>query len=444
MQRLPTEGLRLEQAPPLAVPMTFFLTAPLAVMAAGGLLIVEGGAALATQWAPQTLALTHLGTLGLLAMVMMGALYQITPVVAGSAVPAVRLAHAVHALFVVGAVCLVWGLARYRTSALQAALWTLSSGLLLFLVPVGIALVRAPTRNRTVTGMRLAVGFLLLTGLLGLWMVHGHSGMRFPGARNLWIQVHLTAALLGWVGGLIGAVSWQVIPMFYLAPPMAAKTQRLCLALLALGVLLPVGVLGLELTGAGGLDTARLMRLAAIAALPALLVVWGLHPLLTLRSLARRRRRRRDPSLLFWQAGLVIAPLTAGAAAGNHLAVDPRWGLLFGWLAIWSWAGIIVHGMLTRIVPFLVWLHGFAPRVGEVTVPSVRALLPDHHVRLGFFLHLASVIAGVLAIVAGSPGLARLAGVLVLATGASLARCMLHVLRQRPREVAEAPARAAS
>ena len=49
-------------------------------------------------------------------------------------------------------------------------------------------------------------------------MAHGFSGMGFPGSRVLWSQAHLCIALVGWVGGLIAAVSWQVLPMFYLAP----------------------------------------------------------------------------------------------------------------------------------------------------------------------------------------------------------------------------------
>ena len=44
-----------------------------------------------TSWAPTSLALAHLGTLGMLGMVMLGALYQMTPVVAGSPVPRIRV-----------------------------------------------------------------------------------------------------------------------------------------------------------------------------------------------------------------------------------------------------------------------------------------------------------------------------------------------------------------
>ncbi len=47
-----------------------------------------------------------------------------------------------------------------------------------------------------------------------------------PVDRAPWIRVHLVAAFLGWVGGLIGAVSWQVLPMFYLAAPLSLPRRR--------------------------------------------------------------------------------------------------------------------------------------------------------------------------------------------------------------------------
>ncbi|MFZ5475254.1 MAG: hypothetical protein ACOZNI_00640, partial [Myxococcota bacterium] len=101
-------GLRLDQAPPLSIPAAFFATAPAAMIAAGGLVVVYPEA-LANRWAGPALALTHLGTLGLLAATMMGALYQLLPVVGGAPVPAVRLAHVVHVLFVGGLAGMVAG-----------------------------------------------------------------------------------------------------------------------------------------------------------------------------------------------------------------------------------------------------------------------------------------------------------------------------------------------
>ncbi|HJO22056.1 MAG: hypothetical protein QF890_05910 [Myxococcota bacterium] len=427
-----TEGLHLEQAPPLAIPLSFFLSAPIAVVGAGLLLLIGGSGALTTSWAPLTLSLTHLGTLGLLAMVMMGALYQMTAVVAGSPVPRVRLAYAVHPLFVLGVVCLCWGTASVSAGLVAFAIGPLGVALLLFLIPVGTALHRAPTRNQTVLGMLLAVTCFGIAAVLGILMAFGHGGLGFPGPRPLWTQVHLSVALLGWVGGLLSAVSWQVLPMFYLAAPVPRIYKLAIPWLIGAGVALPLVVLLVDgfgsLGGAGG----RSQQLAALGALPALVAVWGLHPLASLRSLASRRRRRSDGSLLFWRSGLLVAPAVALCAGAASLASDPRWGLLFGWLALWGWAGMVVHGMLTRIVPFLVWFHRFAPLVGRQRVPAARSLLPDRWVRRSYGLHVLTLFVGIGAIGLGGDGPARVLGASLLATGAGLFSLLVHVARQRP------------
>jgi len=78
------EGLRTDQAPPLTIPASFFLLAPLSMMAAGALLAAHGQDLLASRWLPAAMAATHLGTLGFLGAIMLGALYQMIPVVAGA------------------------------------------------------------------------------------------------------------------------------------------------------------------------------------------------------------------------------------------------------------------------------------------------------------------------------------------------------------------------
>ncbi len=121
---------------------------------------------------------------------------------------------------------------------------------------------------------------------------------------------------------------------------------------------------------------------------------------------------------------LLLIPLAAAA----FTIVDPRWQLLLGWFAVWGWAGMIMHGMLTRIVPFLVWFHRIAPLIGKTNVPSIRSLLSQRRITIGFSVHLASLIVGAAAIVTQADILARTTGVLLIVTGISLGSSLIHVL----------------
>lgn len=436
-----TPGLRLDDSPPLSIPLSFIMTAPVAIAAAGGVLIVSGAEALVSRWSPITVSLTHLGTLGTLTMVMLGALYQLMAVVVGSPVPWPRLAHVVHALFVIGVVALCLGTATHSSAALWLAISTLAPALLLFLVPVGTALARARSINETSFGIGAACTCLLVTAASGTYMALNLARMSFSGPREVWIQLHLGVALLGWVGGLIMAVSWQVIPMFYLARESLPVRFKWGIQILGfVGALLPFFVLGIPRSGALGAAPQAALATASVALTPAILAVWVLHPAATAWGLRGRRRKRVDGSLLFWKAGLSLAPFCALAAIAAFTFESPKWSLLLGWLAIWGWAAMIIHGMLSRIVPFLVWLHRFAPMIGKVPVPSVKKLLPDRWTRIGFWLHLATVVLGVAAIFSASDLLCRATGIGLLATAIWMARWLIHLARQRPEPILDSRA----
>jgi hypothetical protein len=425
---MPTGGLSLDQAPRLSIPTAFFLTIPIGILAAGCILMATGAAALSTPLSPQTLALTHAGTLGVLAMGMIGALYQMTPVIAGTPVPFTRIAHIVQVLLLAGLAGFVWRLLGGPVFAMSAAILCFTIAFLAFLLPLGSALLRPGTNSETVQGMRLAVVSLAVFTLIGLVMARGYSGHGFPENRFLWMQIHLTLALLGWVGGLIMSVSWQVIPMFYLAPAVGKTTMRWLFGLLLSGLVLPFAAI---FTDGGIGDVLSPAQLAALGALPAALVTWLLQPSLILRNISRRKRKRRDASLLFWKAGLISALLLIPLSLTALLLPEPHWQVLFGWMAIWGWAAMIMHGMLSRIVPFLVWFHRYSWRVGLEPVPSMRSLLSQRRIQIGFALHLSSVVMGVAAILIGEDILAQLTGVVLVATAISLGSMLIHVLKRR-------------
>jgi hypothetical protein len=103
---------------------------------------------------------------------------------------------------------------------------------------------------------------------------------------------------------------------------------------------------------------------------------------------------------------------------------------LYGMVVLWGWAGALVHGMLMRIVPFLVWLHWCAPRVGEPGVLSVRELLPDRFVTIGAALHAFTLIAGVVAVLTTEQLAWRIFGAGLAVTGAWLLFVLATTVRR--------------
>jgi len=382
-------ALSLEQAPPISVPLRFFLTAPLFLLGAGLLLLAYGPEALASRWSPVTLALTHLLTLGFLGMIMWGAMMQMLPVLAGSPVPAVLGASGVsHLLLGGGVVALVVGFLLGSPLALSLALGALAAGVGLFFLVVALALWRAPAANATITAMRYALLGLLLTALLG-GLLLGRLIHPFGALDSLRLtNLHLAWGLLVWVGILVLGVAYQVVPMFQLTPEYPPWMKRLLSHLLFILVLLwsPLYLFGGN----------------RLAALPIVLagLVYTLFALTTLRLQGRRKRRLPDITLDFWRLGM-----------GLLLLALPAWGLglLYeGWLllpgvVVLGFALSVVNGMLYKIVPFLSWFHlqhrklsllgGGGPRV-----PNMKDFIGGWTLDWQFYLHLAALAMLLLAV----------------------------------------------
>jgi hypothetical protein len=164
------------------------------------------------------------------------------------------------------------------------------------------------------------------------------------------------------------------------------------------------------------------------AGLPGAIAVWVVQPASIASLIRDRRRKRGDPSLSFWWLSIACAPIVLVLALATWLTDYGPATMLFGWFAIFGWAGAAIHGMLTRIVPFLVWFHRFASVVGLAEVPPMKRLLPDERARRQLFAHVATLVVGAVAIVTRVDLVARATGVLLAITGTLLTVSIVGVL----------------
>ncbi|TAK82508.1 MAG: hypothetical protein EPO20_20775 [Betaproteobacteria bacterium] len=351
--------LRFDQAPPFSVPLRFFLTAPAFAFLAALVALRQGPALFESRWSPAALAITHLLTLGVLGMVMLGAMLQILPVLAGAPVARPRaVAFAVHAGLALGTLALAAGFLTAEPALMALAMGLLGFAFAVFLSALAWALWRVRVVSATVAALRLAGIALAVTVLLGLWLAAGRSGfgaMPAPALRDL----HPAWGLLGWAGMLIAAVAAQVVPMFHMTPAYPKWMRWLPFA--ALGML------------AAGWIAGPVGLYAGFAAT----TLW-LH--------AKRRRRQPDVNFVFWRAAVVCS-----LAAALVWLATPYWGgqMLVGVLVIAGALLSVVTAMLYKIVPFLAWLH-LQARLGA-QAPNVRQYLDERKQRRQLWLHLLAV-----------------------------------------------------
>ena len=168
---------------------------------------------------------------------MTGALFQFLPVAAGCNIARPMLVAAtVHPLLAAAALLLPLGLAGGIAIALRVAAALFLFAVAIVVVATGRALLRTPAQGATVLALRLAVGGLAITVLLGTALADGLAGHRSWPLVDL-TSIHVAWGLGGWALVLLAGVSYFVVPMFQLTPPYPPRFAR-WLPLLLLAVLL--------------------------------------------------------------------------------------------------------------------------------------------------------------------------------------------------------------
>ncbi|MDP6205818.1 MAG: hypothetical protein QF457_08410, partial [SAR324 cluster bacterium] len=295
-----TGGLSLDQAPAEDIPLRFFISAPIFGILAGLMVLLKGNLLFSNTWMPETVALTHLLTLGWMGSVMFGALYQMIPVLVGGIVPFPKLSRMLHTMLIPAILLMVSGFFWNHSWMLKASLALLFPTILLFLLQLVQPLVQADGSRPVVLAMRFAAICLALTLLLGSLNLVQYSGW-WPVFldRNLLKTLNLQMGLLGWIGFLIFGVGFHVIPMFYLSKPFSDKQARgiLVIAFGSLSALSTGSILGM------GKEWLLLFSLPGLAS-----VFYFSYTLL--RMLHQRKRKVHDSTLRLWQGGILALSLS--------------------------------------------------------------------------------------------------------------------------------------
>ena len=190
-------GLSLDQAPPLSVPLRFFLTAPLFGIAASVLMLINGPEIFDSRWSLPMFALTHLITLGFISMVMIGAMQQLLPVLVGSPVKKPILVGTIlHILIIIGMPLLVAGFLLDQQFLLTVAFLMLGICFALFLAVTLHCLFTAQSQSDSVTAMRLSVISLAIAVSVGVCVGSGHTSDIAMFSWVVWTDVHLALIVI--------------------------------------------------------------------------------------------------------------------------------------------------------------------------------------------------------------------------------------------------------
>ena len=378
-------GLNIQQAPPISVPFRFFLTAPVFALLAAAVALWYGEDLFVLRWSPVTLAAVHLLTLGYMTMVMVGAMIQLLPVLAGTPVPKPRVvASIVHPALLIGTVMFAGGLLLAQPFLLKIAIAILGLGLTVFLVVTLSILSRAHNPTASVFAMGLATGALSITLLLGLTLAASRAwGIALPSlsVRDL----HPAWGLIGWTGLLVAGVAYQIVPMFQMTPSYPQWLMRGFAAV----IFVVLALWSVAKWGGEGI----VWQWLSLISIGLLAGAYILFAGITLNLQRQRRRRLPDVTLEFWRIGMVCVALATLLWVSQQFPIlnFPRSDVLLGVLMIIGAAMSFISGMLCKIVPFLAWFHLQARTGVGGALLNVKAMLPEKAQRMQLRLHLTAL-----------------------------------------------------
>lgn len=230
-------------------------------------------------------------------------------------------------------------------------LTALSGGLVLFALLILayqtlLAFRLAPRWNRVATALAWAMLYLLLTPIWGLLQALSLRWGVYDPDR---IFQHL-------VFGLLGVFLLSIIGMGYKLVSMFTLTHGVDEGVLGLFLWLAnLGLWALALGEKGGY---------ALLLLAYLLALYDTH-----RILKNRMKRELDIGVKHYLAGLFFL--------GIALLALPFAPMKAGVWFVLGFVGLVVTGMLYKILPFLVWTHRYAPKAGKERTPLLKEMLPE-------------------------------------------------------------------
>ena len=377
--------------------------------------------------APVSLAMVHLLTIGWLTLLMFGALFQFVPVITSRKLPSQALPLATLVGIESGLALMVGGFGALGRWPGVGLLLPVGGGLVIVALVVGAATLLVPLLAKRPVPLSArfvlaGLGFLLFTILLGLGfalaLTAPAAGPALAPLLAGGVAWHALAGLGGWFTLTAIGVSYELLPMFMLAPHErgALGAAVLWVGVGSLGVALAAGLATIVWPGGWSAALEQAGRLGLVLAL-------GLYLADVVRLYRSRRRRQielhnRAAIGAFVALGLAALFAVVAVATDRLAALAPSLVLLvlLGWL---SGLGLT---QLYKIVAFLSWLSRYGGRLGRGPVPRVQDLVNEPR-SVGFFvLYFASVAVAAGAAAFGLADVVRAALACVLLAVLLLAR----------------------
>ena len=256
------------------------------------------------------------------------------------------------------------------------AMSLLGIGFTMMITVISLAILKVKNFNPTIKAMATSLVFAFFTVLMGLFLLLTYIDNDFAQYRNMIANVHSVWGIFGFAGILIIGVTFQVLPMFYVAPRFKQFCKKRVVWLISAGLFI-------WLVTSIFLESYSIIGKAWIATF-----FWAFATTVWMK-LSARRRPISDVTVWYWRATSIFLTLGSFVWIFNEYFKNEYVVMV----AILIGGGVILSimiGMLYKIVPFLVWFHLNA--MGYMTIPTMNEMINKNLAKIQFVLFMASLV----------------------------------------------------
>ncbi|SMN15562.1 hypothetical protein CRYPA_1609 [uncultured Candidatus Thioglobus sp.] len=372
-------SLSLDQAPPLRIPLLFFITSPIFALLAG-LFVLGFVPSLESQTSSGVMIFTYFIALGFLAMTMLGIMFQMLPVTAGVALKHQQIiAPLVHGLLSIGLLVFAYAFYAYQATLMIVAMVMLLSAFIVFVVATALTLKNAKSVTPTIKAFIGALASLTIALFLAGYLLLSHDNASFSEYHQTILYTYIIFSILGWVVMLIIGVSYQVIPMFYVAetyPDLYTKYAiKIIFALLV----------GLSFALFSG-DTSLYLLFKIFVSL-----LLSDYAITTISLLFNRKRKVTDTSTYYWYFSMLMLLSAISISLASEWLHIAQLNTLAVLIFLYGFAMSTITGIVYKILPFLVWFH--LNNKGYMNMPTMSELIGKKLTTVQFILHVFTLLS---------------------------------------------------
>jgi len=357
----------------------------------------------------------HLYMIGFVMMIIIGAMAQMSVVVAEVHHRYPDLFRWIFPLLSLGTIVLVAGL-YFSPLGMMAGGTLLLCALGLFAYNLFFTLKTSRRRTTVIRSMQWSTFFLLIGLGIGIVMASGYAGIVVI-EPSYWREFHVFALIGGYVMINIMGVSTVVLPMFGACNRPSDNDYTISFGMMSGAVVMMLASVWVEWFG----WMAFSLAVGSI-----------LHYMQSVYRIFTTKKRRYSD---IWERSVAVAfaslVVALSVSVYGYISVNEKAMILGFWFFTTGFLGFLMSAHLYKIVPFLVWFERYVPHIDEKAVPMIHELLDQKWAKGQWLAGCAGILLVALAILLEN-WILFIGGIaVIIASGAMLLGAILKILRFR-------------